>query len=225
VNDDSDSELRPAAWDFLRFTPKTAASREDCEQIWQALVDHRSSIIGTALHGDCAYLILGGRPTVCAPPPLSARNRQLLERVLLGVERKVLCFELGISPSTVAQVLKQGLADMGLTCSPARVPPLLAVLLHAARSATSVPLSLAHFEHDGRSLLALSGELESDAWRALAPAVRAVLRERLVGKSHADIASARHTSPRTVANQMACATHRLGVSGRFDLLRFMVNAR
>lgn len=197
------------------------ATPAQCQELWHALTEHRMTILSTSFSEERTCLVLRANQALAAQPRLSARDLRVLEGMLLGVERKVISFDLGIATSTVAQILKQALVDMGLSCSPARVPPLLVMLVHAARGAISARLSIARFERDGQALVALSGEVGGDAWLALAPAERAVLRQRLFGKSHADIANLRRTSRRTIANQVAAATRRLGVSGRFDLLRFM----
>jgi DNA-binding CsgD family transcriptional regulator len=51
----------------------------------------------------------------------------------------------------------------------------------------------------------------------LTDAERVVLREVLAGKSNAEIAHARGTSPRTVANQISSLYRKLGVASRAEL--------
>ncbi|MCU0687227.1 MAG: helix-turn-helix transcriptional regulator [Polyangiaceae bacterium] len=51
----------------------------------------------------------------------------------------------------------------------------------------------------------------------LTDAERVVLRELLAGKSNAEIAGARGTSPRTVANQISSLYRKLGVASRAEL--------
>lgn len=51
----------------------------------------------------------------------------------------------------------------------------------------------------------------------LTDAERVVLRELLAGKSNAEIADARGTSPRTVANQISSLYRKLGVASRAEL--------
>jgi DNA-binding CsgD family transcriptional regulator len=52
----------------------------------------------------------------------------------------------------------------------------------------------------------------------LSPAEYAVTRLLIEGKSYQEMAVLRKTSKRTVANQLASAFHRLGISGRAELL-------
>jgi DNA-binding CsgD family transcriptional regulator len=52
----------------------------------------------------------------------------------------------------------------------------------------------------------------------VSPAEYAVIRLLIEGKSYDEMADLRRTSKRTVANQLASAFHRIGVSGRAELL-------
>lgn len=58
----------------------------------------------------------------------------------------------------------------------------------------------------------------------LSPAERAVLAYVIRGDSNAEIAAARRTSVRTVANQVAKLLRKLGASSRFDLIRWFGHA-
>jgi DNA-binding CsgD family transcriptional regulator len=67
-----------------------------------------------------------------------------------------------------------------------------------------------------------------DAQRALAGLTRAeidVLRLLLEGKSSAEIAEARGTSERTVANQLAGIYRKFGVQGRTELIAQVIGER
>jgi DNA-binding CsgD family transcriptional regulator len=79
-------------------------------------------------------------------------------------------------------------------------------------------------EVDGVELLLLSHDAEpsvspvaGEGLFGLSPAELAVTRQILLGKSNAEIASARGTSPRTVAKQVERIFARLGVSSRAEL--------
>jgi DNA-binding CsgD family transcriptional regulator len=56
----------------------------------------------------------------------------------------------------------------------------------------------------------------------LPPAEYSVLCGIVEGSSYVEVAEARGTSARTVANQVASIFHRLGVSGRGELISFLV---
>lgn len=200
------------------------ASTESCAVLWWKLVHRELDIRARFATAEREYLLLGHK----APPaePLCGRRLQILESVLSGTGRKAMAYDLGISPSTVAQALSAALRDMGLECSPARIPPLLVVLARAARGervGSDVTTSLLELAEG--SFVVVAKDMDCPQFRVLAPAQRAVLRQVVHGSSYAEIAASRHTSSRTVANQVAAACRRLGVSGRSDLLQLVVSER
>ena len=105
--------------------------REASFDIWQQLIRHQLEVVHGFASEEREYLILRERQS--GPPPLSGRNLDIFERFLCGVGRKVISYEFELSQSAIAQLLKAALVDMGLDCSPARIPSLLVVLAHAAR--------------------------------------------------------------------------------------------
>jgi DNA-binding CsgD family transcriptional regulator len=95
---------------------------------------------------------------------------------------------------------------------------------HATRGDATVPWGRAsEFVRAGVkyrivSLARPDGELAS----LLTPAQFDVVRLRVEGKSHDEIAALRHRSRRTIANQLAESFRRLGVSGRAELIRCLI---
>ncbi len=196
-------------------TPATAAAAND---IWTRLIRHQLEIVLVFATEQREYLVM--RERTDGPPPLGRRNLAVLETVFFGEWRKVVSFDAGLSSSTVAQILKAALRDMGLNCPPGRVPAALVKLAHARRRSTPrVNLHVGHIETSTDNYWVVSDDMESPLLAKLAPAQRAVLQQLLCGSSYADIAARRHTAYRTVANQVASACQRLGVSGRFSLLQ------
>ena len=53
---------------------------------------------------------------------------------------------------------------------------------------------------------------------ALSPAEESVIRGIAMGRSNAEIAKERGTSPRTVANQVATLLRKFGVTSRYELV-------
>ncbi len=191
-------------------------------ELWFGLVRGELEVAGRFMTSDREYLVLGERPD--RQTPLCGRKLDILQSVLVGVSRKVVSFDFEISPSTVALALSAALRDLGLDCSPGRIPPLLVVLARAARGdrVRSV-VTIADIEHGGLRYHVVARDVDSPLFEVLAPAQRAVLRQLIQGSTYADIAARRRTSSRTVANQVAAACRRLGVSGRFDLVQFVVS--
>ena len=226
ITTDTESEPnRESLRALIGNLPAAPSTRAECQNLWQGLAEQRLAIVASFLHEGQAQLVFSEARSLGAPGAATPKSWQLFESYLLGTDRKALCFDLNLCTSTLAQALKQTLASIGLNCSPGRVPLALALLAHAAAGSSSRQLRLARVEFAGRCYLVLSANLHSKAWDQLSSAERAVLELRAIGKSHSDIAQERKTSRRTVANQVAAASHRLGVSGRLDLLRVMACAQ
>ncbi len=154
------------------------------------------------------------------PRALPRRHAQILERSLLDGARKSVAIDLKLCPSTVAEILKQGFTFMGISCWPSRIPLWLVLAAHAQRAKelgrTSAQLVL-ESQSLARQTVSISRP-DSELCAQLTPAEYAVTRLLVEGKSYAEMAVLRQTSSRTVANQLAAAFHRLGVSGRAELL-------
>jgi len=151
---------------------------------------------------------------------LSARDTEILERALLEGVRKSVAVDFGLCPSSIAEILRRCFVFMGLSCWPSRIPLLLVMAAHAKhapnvqRSAAQLLAQNQQFLRQSISVSRPDGELAD--W--LSPAEYAVTRLLIEGKSYQDMAKLRETSKRTVANQLASAFHRLGISGRAELL-------
>jgi DNA-binding NarL/FixJ family response regulator len=109
---------------------------------------------------------------------------------------------------------------MGVPESASRVPLVLVLAAEAARSELWVESTrVTHFTQGPEHYQLVScARPDAELSRVLAPAACAVTRLLVEGKCHAEIAAARNTSSRTVANQLAAAFTRLQVSGRAELL-------
>ena len=155
-----------------------------------------------------------------AAPALPKRQAAVLERSLIEGARKSVASQFGLCPSSVAEILKQSFAFMGLSCWPSRIPLVLVLAAHARRvlewerPAARLVAENQHFPHQTIAVSRPDNELAGQ----LSPAELAVTRLLVEGKSYAEIARLRETSARTVANQLASVFHRLDVSGRPELL-------
>jgi DNA-binding NarL/FixJ family response regulator len=116
---------------------------------------------------------------------------------------------------------------MGLHCSPSNAPPLLVMAAHAARGHASFASARSRQLHGANTWFRVvsSPRPDHDLKEVLTGAELAVARLLVDGASHAEIARARGSSRRTVANQLAAVFQRLGVSGRADLLRALSAGR
>lgn len=156
-----------------------------------------------------------------SPRRRGTRGAAMTEQVLLGQSAKSVAIERRVSDSAVALAIKMHLGMMGLTCRVRGVPHIVVMAARAARTP--------HGKHwQGR--IALVPDSERIAWvvsvvcpdlsllDGLSTAERHVLLQLLDGKSYVQIAGARRTSTRTVANQVGTAFRKLGVSGHGQTL-------
>ena len=190
--------------------------------VWTELVGGMCKVEGCRFdeHGCELTITREHRALGEKPRALPRRHAQILERSLLDGARKSVAIDLKLCASTVAEILKQGFTFMGMSCWPSRIPLWLVLAAHAQR-AKELARASAQLVIDsqclGRQIVSISRpdrELEA----TLTPAEYAVARLLVEGKSYAEMAVLRQTSSRTVANQLAAAFHRLGVSGRAELL-------
>jgi DNA-binding CsgD family transcriptional regulator len=169
---------------------------------------------------NCGLVVTRGQRPAGRQVALSKRHADVLERSLIEGARKSVAIDLGLCPSSVAEILKQGFTFMGLSCWPSRIPLLLVMAAHAKRApelerrASLIAAENQRFLRQTISAIRPDKELSA----RLSPAEYEVTRLLVEGKSYAEMAVLRQTSARTVANQIASAFHRLGVSGRAELL-------
>jgi len=160
-----------------------------------------------------------------APQPPNPRKLALLERQLLGTAAKVVAIEHGRSLSSITAATQDSLRAMGLGCKSSQASVLLtmaatAELRHELANQHG-RLSRVQFEQEEYAVVsALRPDLQFPVQLSLAEA--AVLRSLVAGQSYAEISGERARSPRTVANQLAGAFRKLGVSGRRATLERLI---
>jgi DNA-binding CsgD family transcriptional regulator len=193
----------------------------DLGQLWGDLVSGRVRILEAFASEDRSYLALSLEPELRRRPPEACFR--LLEQVLTGVSQKSVAIDHGVACSTVAACCRQALVYMGLPCLPSKVPPLLCLIALAVRQPElALGAWVCEVEHPEGPFRTLSApRLEHGLVQRLSPAQTDVLRQLLDGRSYCEIARARGTSQRTVANQIAAVTSCLKVSGRLGLISFL----
>jgi DNA-binding CsgD family transcriptional regulator len=149
----------------------------------------------------------------------------LLERILLGQSQKAVAIDFALAVSTVALACSDCLRVMGRNHLSSRVPVLLVMAAHAAHGIKLAParaqrVARGHSEHWVLSVKRPDSKLPAD----LTQAEEAVTRLLVEGHPHARIAELRLASPRTIANQLASAFRKLGISGRAELLSKLICA-
>jgi DNA-binding NarL/FixJ family response regulator len=214
---------------FLAFHADANNARTvDVSLLWTELITARTRIVDSFYSESSNYIALLPTPDNTARDRrLSRRKLDVIERVLLRGGQKPVAAELGLAPSTVAIIAGNCLRAMGFELGASRVPLPITLSIHAVHGLTNLrEARLSQVTLDGLSYSILSTTrpeycLES----ALSKAEYAVTRLLVEGQSHAEIAARRQTSVRTVANQLAAAFHKLGVSGRCELVCQLVASR
>lgn len=155
--------------------------------------------------------------------PCSDADRVVFDEVIRGKQQKVVALELDRSASTVAGQLRRVVDSMGLSCNFTRLPLAIPLLAHAARFPELVETYVECERSSGDpASFFLRLRLCEQRLLRLSKSEAEVAHQLLRGLSHAEIADRRATSRRTVANQIASVYAKTGASGRYDLLRMMV---
>lgn len=166
---------------------------------------------------DERFLAVVRRSPAAPQRQLSPRKLRLFERVLLGTPPKVVAIENQRSLSSVTGAMQACLRSMGLSARGSQVPMLLTMAACAWRrpDRATIPARLSELDFEGEVHFVVSVARPDLRFPvSLSSAETEVLRRLLDGDTYAQISGARATSPRTVANQLATAFKKLGVSGR-----------
>ena len=189
-------------------------------ELWCELRDGTARIHEAFFNNARCYFVLEMQIPVERRTPLSSRRRHLLESLLCGEYPKALAARLRVSTSTISTVGNLALQQLGIQSNFAHFHPLLAMSAQAERDRSSNAVGrFSDFTHMERRFRVV-GVARPDCALAvvLPPAQYEVVRGLVEGKNYLEIAKGRGTSTRTVANQVAAAFRRLGVSGRNSLL-------
>ncbi len=208
-----------------QLTRHVDSSREsanvDLATLWEGLVAGRLRVADHFFDEHSGFLAV--RPSRPGPDTrrfLRPQRLRVLERVLLKGGQKSVAAELGLAPSTVAIIAGNCLRAMGIHTGASRAPLPLVIAAHAYFGANRFRhAKLRALSHEGVAYAVVSTERpEQELASLLSRAELCVVRLLVEGKSHAEMSELRHTSTRTIANQLASAFTKLEVSGRSELL-------
>lgn len=211
--------------EVLRARAMSAAmdgSSHPLHEIWTRLVGGACRVLDAFSDSQTCYLVLEQVGELASRP--RPQQLQVLRLVLCGSGQKLIAIEHKRSCSTIASLARRELLSIGVDCRPSCVPMALVLVALASYDVRERQRAhLASFENGEATCLVVSiprpdGELSA----LLPPAEEQVVRARLEGYSHRSIARLRHTSARTVANQLASASRRLGTSGRLAMIHRLV---
>jgi DNA-binding NarL/FixJ family response regulator len=138
------------------------------------------------------------------------------------MSQKAVAVEIGCASSTVASSAARCLHLLGLDRTSRAAPMSIVMMAHASQAMRSAGTKLPEVTHLAESVLVSIERPDLAVGALLSRGEAEVLRLRVDGLMLRAIASERATSERTVANQLASAYTKLGVSGRSELLASLV---
>lgn len=144
---------------------------------------------------------------------------QALEAVLQGHTANYAALELGVAVSTVSGDLKRALVALGLEPRLSAIPVYLAQISNTARRKETLRVREGRFDarHAGYVTLLLP-KYENWLEQSLSPVELQVCQMLLWGNTYHQIATARGTARRTIANQLGSVFSKLGASGRMEVV-------
>jgi DNA-binding NarL/FixJ family response regulator len=218
------SKREPLFSELLRWQAEGADARNgrnsELVGLWQELLAGRLTIADSFNSPERWFMLL--RETI-APRAVPPRLHALLVQALLSDSQKRTALECGLAESTVSTCVHQALTLIGVRATRAKVPPIVTLLAHTSTGASSPPGRLSSVVYQGvvyrvvsvvRPELRVSSKLSAGQYHVIGRVVE--------GWSYAQIAQERRRSARTIANQVAEAFRRLGVSGRAQLITLLV---
>lgn len=185
--------------------------------VWSGLITGRFSVVSTSTTSERVTLRVQQRSVARA----HSRAAQIFDAASCGELQKTVAIDLGLAPSSVAAMLRQVTRGMGLSCKFSRLPLAIPLLRHMISRPELVSVRLEPWPLDrAKPVLVIEMSRCDDAIAAkLSKSEYEVARQLLEGCTYRQMASRRATSVRTIANQVSSVFKKLGVSGRFEVLR------
>jgi len=197
-----------------------ATQQISLSQLWRALAQGEHGIVDGFFSRERCYLLLSSTKRASSTR-VTGRRLAILEAVLSGTRQKSIAIDMVLAPSTVALNSRLALEGLGVNCTPSRAHPLLMLAAKASREALGSTASYSTFvARDGSALTVVAADRPDRFLERMLPAAELeVIRNLVEGRSYAEIAHARGTSTRTVANQITAVFRRLRLSGRNELVQ------
>jgi DNA-binding NarL/FixJ family response regulator len=204
--------------EFPRAVPENAAQLSATLRcVWSGLISGRFSVVSTSTTSESVILRVQHRNTARA----HARAARIFDAASRGELQKAVAIDLGVAPSSVAAMLRQVTRGMGLSCKFSRLPLAIPLLRHMISRPELVSVQVEPWPLDRTKPVLVIEMRRCDAVIAakLSKSEYEVACQLLEGRTYSQMASSRATSVRTIANQVSSVFKKLGVSGRFEVLR------
>ncbi len=184
--------------------------------IWNELLSGALRVAATFSNDERHYAVFAPSDSNIRRPPAAT----FLERVLLGDRQKVMAFDQHLALPALSTRLGHCLKWLGVDRRTSHVPLFLALLAQASQAQSAIAVGrMSRFQRYSVLSIARPDRMLAGL---LSPAESAVARLLVDGNTHAEIAVMRCVSRRTVANQLASAFRKLGVSCRFELICYLL---
>ena len=215
--DARDTGARDRLRDAVRAVDRARSRRcrgdaEEALNLWKGLVSGRWSLVDRFESDGKRYVVAHRNdPRYDDPRKLTAREQQCGRLAAAGYSGAEIAYALDMSASTVRSHINSAMRKLGLKRREELTEALApAALVHARITPVG--------GEDARLVVASSpSDPPESALLALTAAEKAVARALLGGASYREIARARDTSERTVANQVQSIYTKLAVSSRAEL--------
>lgn len=206
--------LRDAALRTDRARSRRSADPGATFDLWPVLVDGRWSIVDR-FDTDGRRFFVAWRNDPPLPPEvrLTEREFQVARYVSLGHPNKLVAYALGLRTSTVATHLASAQAKLGVR-SRVELISLVRTLGHGS----------SYFQLSALDFAVAGAPKTIAAVATLTPTEQELVDHVLGGRSDREIATARGTSARTVANQLRTLFAKLGVTSRSELAARAIRA-
>ncbi|HEU4855032.1 MAG TPA: helix-turn-helix transcriptional regulator [Nitrosospira sp.] len=210
-----DKDARENLREIVRHIERSRASggRTDVDEAlkgWEGLVSGRWSMVDR-FDSDGRRFVVAVKNDPAHPDPrgLTARERQVAEFVGLGSSSKQIAYTLGLSEAAITNCTARAQEKLGLTSRSELV---------TFFAPNSLRRKLAETSLAGEQLLVGAYPLvNKNLIQILSKAERDIVAMLIAGSTNADIAERRHSSERTVANQVQSIYRKLHVRSRGEL--------
>lgn len=197
-----------------RIEAARAGDPERALDVWKGLVAGRFSLVdGWEADGRRYALVYRNDPLAPNPRALGSSERAIVELIGRGASNKEAAYALGVTQDAIAKGLASSLGKLGLGRRH-RLAALVTGRAHAQR----IDLGAARLD------VVVTTATAPKELPSLTAAERQVVAEITRGASNAQIAAARGTTVRTVANQLQRIFVKLGVHSRAELAREALGA-
>lgn len=205
-------------WSNSGLEPTT---NRELAEAWHDLILGRARIVAAYATRSRHFLELVnyGSDRTCGP--LDSRSVAVLDLILSGTQQKVIAADTKRSASTVSATAQRAMLELGLECQVSRFPMLLKVMY---RSWQILKPTGTRDQDQNLGTPRIINIFRPDAClqRRLSPSEYEVARDLVDGLRQDQIALRRRTSQRTIANQVANVYQKLRVSGRNELMAWLV---